>query len=159
MRTAKYKKQKALLESAITAKEARKRKHDPLVLLQPWSILRDEFFLSYYPEGLFQKPTKYGPLTYEGACDLLRTYPENLICQFSMGECMEWLFVFHHFSDHARLYTEDQHDRLIQKELQEYPELAYLMTDEGGELLEILLRLPQCGFVKMADFQKAIGGK
>ena len=156
MRTAKYEKQMKLLEAAIKVKEARKRKHEPFVFYQPWSITLDEYYVKYYPEGLFQKPQVFGPIGYRDACALLQQFPGKLQCQISMGECSEWLLVFHHYSDHALLYTQDQQDRLMKKEIEDHPELEYMLSDESTEMRDTLLRLPQVFFVSMKDLQQAI---
>lgn len=156
MRRTKYKKQMELMEAAIKAKEAKKRAHEPFVLYRPWNITLDEHYVIYYPEGKFQKPQKYGPLSYADTCVLLATCPGKMPLQISMGECAEWLFAFHHFSEHSKLYTQEQLDRFLKKELEDNPELSYLITDDGAEMMRIMLKLPQVLFVQMKDLQKAI---
>ena len=156
MRTAKYKKQMDLLEAAIKVKEASKRKHAPFVFYQPWSITRNEYYVKYYPDGLFKKPQVFGPIGYREACTLLKQFPGKWFCQISMGECLEWLFVFHHYSDHALLYTQEQRDCLLKREIEEHPDLEYLLSDESKEMRETLLKLPQVFFVNMKDLQQAI---
>ena len=156
MRTAKYKKQMDFLEAAIKVKEAQKRKHAPFVFYQPWSITLDEYYVKYYPDGLFKKPQEYGPISYGEVCELLQKFPGKLECQISMGECSEWLLMFHHFSDHSLLYTQEQRDRLIKKEIENHPELEYMLSDESTEMRETLLKLPQVFFVRMKDLQQAI---
>lgn len=131
------------LETAVRAKEAKKRAHEPFVLYYPWNMTLDEHYVIYYPEGLFQKPQKYGPLSYAQACALLATYPGKMPLQISMGECAEWLFAFHHYSEHSKIYTPEQLERFKAKELKDNPELEYLTTDEGSEMLRIMLSLPQ----------------
>lgn len=156
MRTAKYKKQLDLLEAAIKVKEAEKRKHAPFIFYQPWSITLDEYYVKFYPEGLFKKPQEFGPISYGEACGLLQKFPGKLQCQISMGECSEWLLVFHHYSDHSLLYTQEQRDRLLKKEIEDHPEQEYLLSDESTEMRETLLKLPQVFFVSMKDLQQAI---
>lgn len=156
MRKEKYKKQMDLLEAAIKVKEAKKRKHEPFVFYQPWSITLDEYYVFYYPEGLFQKPQKYGPIGYADVCALLGKFPGKLLCQISMGECSEWMLVFHHYSEQSKLYTKDQLERLLKKEIEDHPELKYLLSDESAQMRETLLKLPQVFFVRMKDLQQAI---
>lgn len=156
MKSLRYKKQMDLLEAAIKVKEAKKRKHEPFVLYQPWSISQDEYYVFYYPEGLFQKPKKFGPIGYLDVCTLMRKFPSKLLCQISMGECAEWLFVFHHYSEQSNLYTQEQLNRFLKKEIEDHPELEYLLSDEGAQMRETLLMLPQVFFVSMKDLQQAI---
>lgn len=156
MRSAKYKKQMDLLEAAIKVKEAEKRKHAPFVFYQPWSITLDEYYVKYYPEGLFKKPQEYGPICYGEVCELLQKFPGKLQCQISMGECSEWLFTLHHFSERAKRQSKEVYDDCVKRELDACPELAYLMNSEGQEIVEIMQKLPQVFFVSMKDLQKAI---
>ena len=156
MKSTRYNKQMDMLEAAIKVKEARKRKHEPFVFYQPWSITLDEYYVKYYPEGLFKKPQVFGPVGYGEACVLLQKFPGKLQCQISMGECSEWLLMLHHFSDHSLLYTQEQRERLMKKELEEHPELEYILTDESAEMRETLLKLPQVFFVSVKDLQQAI---
>ena len=44
----------------------------------------------------------------------------------------------------------------MKKELEEHPELEYILTDESAEMRETLLKLPQVFFVSMKDLQQAI---
>lgn len=151
-----YKKQITALEIAVKAKEARKRMHDPFVLYRPWSILNDQYYLYYYPEGLFQKPQKSGPMSYDEVCRAICSYPEKMRCQISLGECTEWLFAFHLFGDQSSLYTREQLDRMTEKDISTYPELAYMLTDSGKDLLQAMLKLPQTLNVAIEDLQQAI---
>lgn len=144
------------LEAAAKVKKAKQRAHEPFVLYRPWNITLDEFYVIYHPEGLFQKPQKHGPLTYAETCALLATYPGKMRLQISMGECAEWLFAFHYYSDHSKLYTREQLDRFIQKDLNDQPELAYMLTDEGAEMMRIMLELPQVYVTQMEIFHQAM---
>lgn len=152
----KYKKQLDTLEAAIKVREARKRAHEPFVLYRPWSITLDEFYVYYHPEGLFQKPQKNGPLSYADTCALLATFPGKMRLQISMGECAEWLFAFHYFSEHSSKYTSEQLERFKEQDLKDNPELAYLVTDEGAEMIRIMLQLPQVYVSRMDILQQAI---
>lgn len=136
--------------------EAKKRSHAPFVLYRPWSFANDQHYVLYYPEGMYQRPQKYGPLSWAEAAALLAEYPGDMDLEISMGECAEWLFVFHHFSEHSKLYTEEQLDRFKKKELQDNPELSYLVTDDGEEMRQLMLRLPQVMMSRMDIMQQAI---
>lgn len=144
------------LEAAAKVKKAKQRAHEPFVLYRPWNITRDEFYVIYHPEGLFQKPQKHGPLTYAETCALLATYPGKMRLQISMGECAEWLFAFHHFSRHSRIYTREQLDYFVKKEIDSSPELSYLLTDDGAEMMRIMLKLPQVYMTRMEIFHQAM---
>lgn len=146
------------LEAAAKVMEVRKKAHEPFVLYRPWSITLDEFYVIYYPEGLFRPPLKQGPMSYVDVCKLLNTYPGNLDLQISMSECSEWLFAFHHYSEHSKLYTPEQLQRFKVKELEDHPELEYLTTEAGAEMLSIMLKLPQQYMTTLAVIQRAIAG-
>ena len=151
-----FKRRIEILEAAVKKQIALQRQHDPFVLYRPWNFALNEFHVYYYPEGIFQKPQEYGLMCYTDACALLLSFPENILCQISMGECAEWLFAFHYFSEHSKLYTQEQLERFREKELRDNPELAYLVTEDGHEMMRIMLQLPQFFSVRMAVLQKAI---
>lgn len=146
----------AALEKTAKAVERERRLHDPFVFYQPWSITLDEYYVKYYPEGLFKKPQEFGPIGYNDVRTLMQKFPGKLHCQISMGECLEWLLVFHHYSNHSLLYTQEQRDRLMKKEIEDHPELEYMLSDESTEMRESLLKLPQVFFVQLKDLQQAI---
>lgn len=152
----KYKKQLAILEVAARVREARKRMHEPFLVYQPWNMALDQYCVTFYPEGSLRKPEKYGPMTYTEVCRLLKTYPGNMHLQIIMSECAEWLYVFHHFSDHSKLYTEEQRRRIKARELAENPELGYLETECGNEMRSIMLSLPQTACVRLKCLQELL---
>lgn len=145
-----------ILEEVSKAKKALRRQHEPFVLYRPWNITLDQHYVIYYPEGLFQKPQKQGPLSYAEVCDLLTKYPEEMVLQISMGECAEWLFAFHFYSEHSKLYTQEQLQRFRTEELANNPELDYLVTSEGKEMLSIMLSLPQTYTIDIGIMVQAI---
>ena len=152
----KYKKQLAQIEAAIRVCEDRKRMHAPFVVYQPWSLARDQHYVTFYPEGLIQRPVRYGPLSYKNACALLNTYPGDMMLQISMSECAEWLYVFHFFSEHSALYTEEQLQRFKVAELADNPELEYLEIPDGEDIRKSMLALPQTTMIKMKHLQIAV---
>lgn len=146
----------AALEKTAKAVEKKRRLHDPFVFYQPWSITLDEYYVKYYPEGLFKKPQEFGPIGYNDVRTLLQKFPGKLHCQISMGECSEWLFTLHHFSERAKRRSKEMYDDCVKRELEAFPELSYLMTDEGEEIVKIMQKLPQVFFVQMKDLQQTI---
>lgn len=81
----------------------------------------------------------------------------NLSCKISMGSCLEWLFVLHQIGDNSKLYTQEQLDRFANEDVEKYPQLAFLLeTEDGRELVENLVRLPQCCKVQLKDLQNII---
>lgn len=46
------------------------------------------------------------------------------------------------------------YDDCVKRELEAFPELSYLMTDEGEEIVKIMQKLPQVFFVQMKDLQQ-----
>lgn len=143
------------LEELAAEKEKLRRSHLPFVLYRPWSFSMDQHYLLYYPEGLFQKPEKQGPVDYAAVCNALSKFPGSTRLQISMGECSEWLFAFHHYSEHSQIYTAEQLGGFKEKELAEHPELSYLTTEAGAEDLQVMLKLPQSFTVKVKDFLEA----
>ena len=156
MKRGHYSKQMDMLESAIKFREELKKEHEPFLLLQPWGIIIDEFYLNYYPEGVFQPPVKHGPLNFRCARELLNSYPGKLQCQISLGKCTEWLFVLNAFSNHAQIYTTEQVERTVQKFTEDHPELKLLLSADGINMRETLAKLPQSFTVSLKHLQHAI---
>ncbi|MBQ8358565.1 MAG: hypothetical protein IJX37_01435 [Oscillospiraceae bacterium] len=144
------------LESLAKEKEKLRRSHAPFILYRPWSLLLDQHNVLYYPEGLYQQPQKEGPFKFSDFCDLLRTYSDQTRLDISLGECSEWLFAFHHYSEQSQMYTQEQLERFKEKDLTNYPELEYLTTTEGCKMLNTLLRIPQVFSVRVKDYLDAI---
>lgn len=151
----KYAKRLQDLEGAAKDVEMLRRSRAPFVLYRPRCFALDQHYLLYYPEGLHQRPHKYGPLSGIALCDALRSYPAGTRLDVSMCECTEWLYALHNYSDHADIYTQEQRNRLMAEELKAHPELVYMTTEEGRDLLQILLRFPQVITVQVQDFLQA----
>ena len=47
-----------LLESRMALRQKEKKRHEPFMVLAPWSIAKDETIIKYYPEGLYTDNTK-----------------------------------------------------------------------------------------------------
>ena len=154
---ASIKKRLEILEAAAEALKAQQRRHDPFVVLQPWNMTKDQYNVYYHPEGMYKPSVKYGDLSYAEACALLLQWPGDLYCQISMGCCLEWLFAFHYFTEHSRLYTQEQLDRFQKKDMENNPELTYLLeTEEGLQMVETLAELPQSYMVLLGDLQREV---
>lgn len=146
----------AALESAAKVLETRKRSHSPFLLYRPWSMARDEHFVYYYPEGMFQKPIESGVVTYQEAAEFMKQYPPETELEITMGECSEWLIALHHFSDHSQNYTPEQLERFKKRDLEDFPECAYLYEPEGEAMVQLMLKLPQVMFFKLKDLLETI---
>lgn len=158
-----FKRRIEVLEAALRNQMAAKRMHDPFVQLKPWSMIEDQYQVSYYPEGMYRPPEKSGLMCFADVCAMLAKYPGDLCCQISMGSCLEWLFVFYQFGEGGDVYTQEQLDRFIKKDMENNPQLSFLLTtEEGKNLAEIMLRLPQSYVVQLSNLQSVLrefGGK
>ena len=144
----------AALEAVAKAAEAQRRLHDPFICYRPWSMLNDEFYLEYYPEGLYKRPQKIGPIPYDEMVKKLKEYPRHLVCEIHLGWCREWLFAFHYFGKQSEIYTEAQLDRFIQGDISREPALAIMLLND--EMLENLLKCPQFITTTVGDLQNAM---
>lgn len=154
---ASIKKRLVILEAAAQGLQAQQRRHDPFVVFEPWNMEKDQYNVYYHPEGMYKTSVKYGNLSYTEACALLLQWPADLDCQISMGSCLEWLFAFHYFTEHSKLYTQEQIYRFQKKDLEDNPELSYLLeNEEGNQLIEKLAKLPQSYMVRLGDVQRVI---
>lgn len=152
-----FKKRLEVLEAALKDQMAAKRMHDPFIQLKPWSMIEDQYQVIYYPEGMYRPPEKSSLMCFADACAVLAMYPGNLYCQISMGSCLEWLFVFYQFGIGSDMYTQDQLDRFIKKDLEHHPQISFLLkTEVGKSLAETMLRLPQTYAVQLSNLQRAL---
>lgn len=143
-----------VLEAAAQIQMDVIRLHNPYVAFEPWNMSKNQYNVYYYPEGKYKPAIKYSNLDYWEACKLLLQWPGDLYCQIRMDSCLEWLFALHHFADRPNRYTQEQLDRLQTKELDDNPELSYLVdTEEGKQLAKVLAKLPQNEVVELRNFQ------
>lgn len=146
----------AALESAAKVLEARKRSHSPFLLWRPWSMALDENYVYYYPEGMYQKPIEIGAVTYQEAVEFMKQYPPETDLEITMGECAEWLVTLNQFSEHSRNYTPEQLERFKKRDLEDFPECAYLYEPEGEAMVQLMLKLPQVMFFKLKDLLETL---
>lgn len=146
----------AALESAAKVLEARKRSHSPFLLYRPWSMTLDENYVYYYPDGMFQKPIESGAVNYQEAVEFMKQYPPETDLEITMGECTEWMITLHHFSDHSKNYTPEQLERFKKRDLENYPECAYLYEPEGEAMVQLMLKLPQVMYFKLKDLLETL---
>lgn len=153
------KKRLEILEGAIRCQIAVQRQHDPFVLLQPLSIIKDQYQVSYYPEGTYQQPEKSNEVGIVDACAMLKCWSGNLLCKISFGYCLEWLFAGHQWGKLGEKYTQEQLDRFLKEDTEKHPELSYMLTTEDGrQMAEILAKAPQSGMVRLCDLRHAFEG-
>lgn len=146
----------AALESAAKVLEARKRSRSPFLLWRPWSIALDENYVYYYPEGMYQKPIEIGAMTYQEAVEFMKQYPPETDLEITMGECAEWLVTLNQFSEHSRNYTPEQLERFKKRDLEDFPECAYLYEPEGEAMVQLMLKLPQVMYFKLKDLLETL---
>lgn len=152
-----FKRRLEALEAALKDKMAERRLHDPFVHLSLWSVIGDQYQITYYPEGMYRHPEKSGLISFSDACAMLTEMPGELRCKISIGSCLEWLFVFYQFGEGGDIYTQEQLDRFMKKDMDNNPQLSFLLaTEEGKGLAEIMLRLPQSYVVRLDDLMRAI---
>lgn len=125
-----------------------KRQHEPFYRVEPWSILRDQTIVSYYPEGLYKPPEKYTDLPFAPVVQWVMENCEKYYISFSMASCTEWLFLF---SQNDPKYTDEQKEWFRKDWMEEYPELELLYTNEQCiHMREIIERLPQNGVLGLS---------
>lgn len=135
--------EKRILLLEVKAEDRRKErmKHEPFYEVVPWSIMRDEVNVYYYPEGTYKPPTKYENLPFAAVVEWAIQNCEDDYIIVSMDSCAEWLML-HTQNDYR--YTEEQRKQSRERWLLEYPEIALLDTDEYWiEIRKIIGRLPQ----------------
>lgn len=132
-----------LLEKQMEIRQAAKRQHAPFYHIAPWSILRDQTIVSYYPEGLYQPPERHEDLPFAPVMQWVMENCEQYHISGSMAFCTEWRFLS---SQNDPGYTDEQKERFRKDWMEKYPELELLYTDEQCiKLRKMIERLPQNG--------------
>ena len=68
--------------------------HAPFVSIAPWSFMKDECIVKYYPEGNYQKPEQITTTLHDALMIAQYYYECGLYVQFTMSMCIEWLFLY-----------------------------------------------------------------
>lgn len=132
-----------LLEKRLELRQAARRQHEPFYQVTPWSILRDQTIVSYYPEGLYQPPERYENLPFASVMQWVTENCEQYHINGSMAYCTEWLFLS---TQNDLRYTDEQRERFRKDWMEKYPELELLYTDEACiKMREVIEGLPQNG--------------
>lgn len=130
-----------LLEERAADRRAERKRHEPFYEISPWSIIRDEVNIFYFPEGTYRLPEKYGNLPFAPVIEWAVQNCEEDYIIVSMDSCTEWLML--HTQNDFR-YTEGQRMRSKERWISEYPELALLYTDGYWiKVRKVIERLPQ----------------
>lgn len=136
-----------LLEKKLELRQAARRQHEPFYHVAPWSILRDQTTMSYYPEGLYQSPEKYENLPFAPVMQWVAENCGQYYISGSMSSCTEWLFLS---TQNDLRYTDEQRERFRKDWIEKYPELELLYTDEQCiKMREVIECLPQNGIFHM----------
>lgn len=133
------------LEELAEYKREERRQHEPFFEVIPWSIMRDQVTVKYYPEGNYKPPEKRDNLPFSDVVQWAIKTCKNNYVSFSMMSCQEWLFLQSQ-DENDTLYTAEQRQRFKEMWLSDYPELELLLTDENWKkIAEVIGRLPQHG--------------
>ena len=133
------------IEQEAERRRTERFRHEPYYQVVPWSIMRNQITVKYYPEGNYKPPVKYENLAFCDAVEWALEACENNYVSFSMASCQEWLFL-HSQDESDTLYNAEQRQRFKEMWLSDYPELELLLTDESWKrIAEVIGRLPQHG--------------
>ena len=115
--------------------------HAPFLYVAPWSFMKNECRVKYFPEGTYQEEEKI-TTTFHNALAIAQYYYEcGIHVQFTISLCIEWLFLFS--CDDPR-YTPEQQKVWYRKNKEEFPEIkAMLESEQRFEIVGVLRRMPQ----------------
>ena len=112
--------------------------HAPFLYVAPWSFMKNECRVEYFPEGHYQKEEK---ITTTLLAIAQYYYECGIHVQFTMSLCIEWLFLF--VRDDPR-YSPSQQKSWYTKNVEESPEIkAMLESEQRFEIIGTLRRMPQ----------------
>lgn len=113
----------------------------PFVSIAPWSFMKDECIVKYYPEGNYQEPERITTTLHDALMIAQYYYECGLHVQFTMSLCIEWLFLY--VRDDPR-YSPPQQKSWYTKNVEEYPEIKTMLESEQRfEIVGVLRRMPQ----------------
>ena len=106
--------------------------HAPFVSIAPWSFMKNECRVEYFPEGHYQKEEKITTTLLDALAIAQYYYECGIYVQFSMASCIEWLFLF---VRHDPRYLPEQQKAWYTKSKEEFPEItAMLESDKRAEI-------------------------
>ena len=115
--------------------------HAPFLYVAPWSFMKNECRVEYFPEGHYQKEEKITTTLLDALAIAQYYYECGIHVQFTMSLCIEWLFLF--VRDDPR-YSSPQQKSWYTKCTEEYPEIrAMLESKQRFEIIGALRRMPQ----------------
>ena len=101
--------------------------HAPFVSIAPWSFMKNECIVKYYPEGHYQKPEQITTTLHDALMIAQYYYECGVYVQFTMSLCIEWLFLY--VRDDPR-YSPPQQKSWYTKCTEEYPEIKYIFSNQ-----------------------------
>ena len=101
--------------------------HAPFVYIAPWSFMKNECRVEYFPEGHYQKEEKITTTLLDALAIAQYYYECGIHVQFTMSLCIEWLFLF--VRDDPR-YSPPQQKSWYTKNVEEYPEIKVMLESE-----------------------------
>lgn len=133
------------IEQEVERRKIERLQHEPFFEVVPWSIMRDQVTVNFFPEGSYKPAEKHENLPFASVVQWAIKACENEYVSFSMMSCQEWLFLQSQ-DESDTLYTAEQRQRFKEMWLSDYPELELLLTDENWKkIAEVIGRLPQHG--------------
>ena len=117
--------------------------HAPFLYVAPWSFMKNECRVEYFPEGHYQKEEKITTTLLDALAIAQYYYECGIHVQFTMSLCIEWLFLF--VRDDSR-YSPPQQKSWYTKNVEEYPEIkadAPAVIAYTGRTTGTLRRMPR----------------
>lgn len=115
--------------------------HAPFLYVAPWSFMKNEGRVEYFPEGHYQKEEKITTTLLDALTIAQYYYECGIHVQFTMSLCIEWLFLF--VRDDPR-YSPPQQKSWYTECTEKYPEIkAMLESEQRFEIIGALRRMPQ----------------
>ena len=115
--------------------------HAPFLYVAPWSFMKNECRVEYFPEGHYQKPERITTTLHDALMIAQYYYECGVYVQFTMSLCIEWLFLY--VRDDPR-YSPPQQKSWYTKNVEECPEIKTMLESEQRfEIIGTLRRMPQ----------------
>lgn len=128
------------MEEIMRLQMEEQRRHEPFVVIRPWSMFRDDIEIDYYPEGIFKGYECYLNKTLDEVIEFIGTLEDKIDISISYLYCVEWLHI--HFQNRETL-TDEQKESFREKDFVQYPELSLLYEEENRRYWNMIANFPQ----------------
>ena len=166
---------KSIVSRLVALEEINKAKCDrkeierlattPILFISPWKLITNEINVTYYPRGRKNGAEWEMTVSMDEVLEIIDIVDSRCYADVSMGRCLEWLYLLHTGrqngtgNNNISCHSDEEIERVTEQWKAEYPELLFLESEEGQELVRVLQKLPQEMFFSARKWINEFGGE